>query len=181
MTYESATRSMAMQGLIDIARLIHVCRKIDGRVKLQKMVHILQEAGYPFEEKFGYLHHGPYSSDLKREIDQLVDWQLVKEEPQPVISYTQYSYCPSDELTDVLKAIGADAEPEWQNLARKLNGEESQILEGISTIMFLQRRGFTGERLCERFTGLKPNLADRFEKCLREAERIRNTSLAAHT
>jgi len=168
-----------MQGLIDIARLIQVCGKIDGRVKLQKMVHILQEAGYPFEEKFGYLHHGPYSSDLKREIDQLVDWDLVQEEPQPVINYTQYSYSPSDELPDVLKAIGADAEPEWQKLAKELNGQESQVLESVSTIMFLRRRGFTAEKLRERFARLKPNLADRFDTCLQQAERILNTKVAA--
>ena len=169
-----------MQGLIDIARLIHVCGKIDGRVKLQKMVHILQEAGYPFEEKFGYLHHGPYSSDLKREIDQLVGWLLVKEEPQPVVNYTQYSYSPSDELADVLKSIGADAEPEWQKLARELNGQESQVLESVSTIMFLRRRGFADEKLRERFARLKPNLADRFDTCLRQAGQILSTRALAH-
>ena len=149
-----------MKNFINIAKLIRSCERIEGRVKLQKIVHILQQAGYPFKEEFGYLHHGPYSSDLKYEIDQLVDWRLINEEPHQVIDYTQYIYAPSDKLSLELRSAGADSEPEWKNLAQELNRKSAQELEGISTIMFLRRRGFAEQKLKERFGQLKPHIAE---------------------
>jgi len=165
-----------MNNYIQIAKLIQSCGKVDGRVKLQKMVHILQEMEYPFHEEFGYLHHGPYSSDLKSEIDQLCEWGLVNEKQHPLIDYSRYEYSPNEQLDAVLAEIGDDSVPEWSDIAKQLNQKNAQELEGISTIMFLRRRGFDGERLEIRFKELKPHLANMFKTCLDEAEELQKLS-----
>lgn len=161
-----------MKNLVAIAQLVRTCGTIEGRVKLQKIVHILQQVGHPFKEEFGYLHHGPYSSELKREINQLVNWSLVTEQEIQIKDYTQFSYSADDKLDELLADLDAHDEPEWAKLAKELNGKTSRDLEGISTIMFLRRRGFAGERLQQRFAKLKPNLENRFDAYLGEAEAL---------
>jgi uncharacterized protein YwgA len=165
-----------MNHYILIAKLIQACGKIEGRVKFQKIVYILQDMGHPFREEFGYLHHGPYSSDLKSEIDQLCEWELVNEVEQPVKDYMRYEYSPNKELRAMLSEIGDESVPEWSELARQLNRMNATDLEGISTIMFLRRRDFDGERLETRYKELKPHLADDYKKCRAEAERLTKLS-----
>lgn len=162
-----------MNGVVQVAVLIKACGRVDGRVKLQKIVHILQQVGFPFKEHFGYLHHGPYSSELKGEIDQLVDFNLVQEEEKQAGEYKQYVYMPGGDLDGLLRHFGGDGVPAWGELAKRLNAKQSKDLEAISTIMFLQSREFDGERLRERFLQLKPHLADRLDPCLAEANELR--------
>jgi len=176
MSNGSREGSKQMNNYIQIAKLIRACEKIEGRVKLQKIVHILKEMGHPFREEFGYLHHGPYSSGLKSEIDQLCEWDLVDEEEQPLKDYTRYEYSPNGRLREVLEEIGDDSDPEWSEMARQLNQKNAAELEGISTIMFLRRRGFEGERLETRFKELKPHLAGQYEQYQTEAERLQPLS-----
>ena len=45
---------------------------------------------------------------------------------------------------------------------------DSQTLEGISTILFLKRRGLQGEQLKQRLLSLKPHLAAQYDACDRE-------------
>lgn len=161
-----------MNNYIQIAKLIQACGKIEGRVKLQKIVHILQEMGYPFREEFGYLHHGPYSSELKSEIDQLCAWGLVTEDEQTPMDYTRYDYSPNEQLDVVLEEIGDTSIPEWSDEAGRLNQKNATELEGISTIMFLRSRGFDGDPLKTRFKDLKPHLADQFGQYCDEAKRL---------
>ncbi len=168
-----------MQNYIQIAKLIRCCGKVEGRVKLQKIVHILQEMDHPFREEFGYLHHGPYSSDLKSEIDQLVSWKLIDEEPEQAGEYSRYDYSASDTFATILDGMGDEGQPQWAELARELNKKTSQELEAISTIMFLRSRDFDGGRLKDRFVALKPHLKDRFDLCFAEAEKLREGCRAA--
>ncbi len=162
-----------MASIAKIALLINTCGKIDGRVKLQKIVHILQESGFAdhFSEEFGYLHHGPYSSELKREIDQLAEWSLISEQSEPVRDYPKFVYTPGPKLSETLSQAGFSGEPAWKNIAVTLNEKNPQDLEAISTIMFLRKRGFSADRLRNRFTELKPHLAGRFDSCNAEAEK----------
>jgi uncharacterized protein YwgA len=162
-----------VSSIVELARLIDVCEQVKGRVKLQKIVHILQESGFSeFDEDYTYLHHGPYSSDLAREVEELVGSGYMDQVEEQVGDYTRYVY----RSTPMLKEISEDhwdaRKPGWRDLASSLNLKESQELEAISTIMFLRRRSFSGDRLKKRFEELKPHLQDRFTTCLSEAERM---------
>lgn len=161
-----------MERLLNIARLVKACGKVDGRKKIQKMVYILQQAGHPFREEFGYLHYGPYSSELKAEIDSLVTSTvgLLEETPQPIIDHTSYVYKPTQKLEHSLESLGIAGEPAWADLARTLNKLNASQLEAISTILFLRERGFEGEQLESKFKDLKPDIANLFDQALEQAK-----------
>jgi len=162
-----------MNSIIEVAQLIQVCEEIKGRVKIQKIVHILQESGFSvFDEDYSYLHHGPYSSDLAREIDQLEAGGYVTESPEEVGDYVRYVYRPTEHLRKASEGLWDDDAPAWQAQALELKDKRSSELEAISTIMFLRRRKFTGGRLQERFGELKSHLRDQFEPCLHEARKF---------
>ena len=158
--------------LLDVAKLVQICRKIESRKKLQKLVYILQQMGNPFHQQFEYLHYGPYSSDLKREIDQLVEAGLIQEESTQAHIFSQYNYGPTANLSDLLRNFGGEEKPSWAELATDLNRESPQTLEAISTILFLRQKGFGEDRLRARFCELKPALSADFEKAKHRADEL---------
>lgn len=153
-----------MNTTMNIARLLVVCKKIEGRKKLQKIVHILQSCGHggDFPHQFGYLHYGPYSHDVKADIDRLVQDSngLVDETPGVAgVSFPTFVYSPKPEL----EAAFSSSEPAlWASLALVLNKKSPQDLEAISTIIFLRRSGVAESSLKERFYQLKPMLIEQF-------------------
>jgi uncharacterized protein len=157
-----------MNSTLNIARLLIACEKIEGRKKLQKIVHILQSSGFQrdFPHQFGYLHYGPYSHEVKADIDRLVDpsGPLVDEQPSVAgLSFQTFVYVPKPELQ---KALLSHATTPWEGLARKLNEMTPQELEAISTIRFLQRSGVAEQALLDRFKQLKPSLVELYPSAL---------------
>jgi uncharacterized protein YwgA len=162
-----------MQRMLNIARLVGVCEKIEGRKKFQKIVHLLREAGYrrEFCHQFGYLHYGPYSRELRDEIDLLTDDSVLVDESECRIGdYTTFVYTPTDELCELFQELGLVADPEWAGLAKDLNSREAKELEAMSTVVYLRRLGNSGEGLRAKFTSLKPTLCDRLDKAITETE-----------
>jgi uncharacterized protein len=174
-------RGANMEGIVQVAQLVHTCGKIEGRKKLQKIVHILQCLGHPFQEEFDFLHFGPYSPRLREELDQLKKLNLIQEQEShtPAVGYPQYDCTPSETLGKQLRELGLAQDPGWAELARDLNRLQTPLLEAMSTIMFLQRRGFEDERLRERFKALKPALDDRFDGAMQRIERLPRAATAA--
>jgi len=161
-----------MDGIVHVARLLKECGEIEGRKKFQKIVFILQCTGGPFKEQFGYLHFGPYSSQLKRELDLLAESDFVEESKFQAGDYKGFKYRPTKELKDFLRVVGDSNEPSWATLAKSMNKKSSLELEAISTILFLMQRGFANQRLQERFSKLKPSLSNLFEDALKQANKI---------
>lgn len=167
-----------MDDMLNVAHLVMICERIEGRKKLQKIVHILQEAGYPFREEFDYFHFGPYSSALKREIDELIlpSVGLVEEEPtHEEGQYKSYVYRSTAKLQGNLERLHLSLTPLWAEQARELNTMSASELEAVSTILFLRRRGFIEERLERRFKELKPHLESGWELARDRAETYVNT------
>lgn len=157
-----------MNRTIELLRLVEVCGAIEGRKKLQKIVHLLNECGFAFPYRFSFHFHGPFSAELKGEIDTLTGQQLLKETESYVgiSGFQQYKYSTTDEAKQLLsRVVDGDQDPAWSEVARVLNAKPAQELEAMSTIAFLRRHGYNGSALRERFTQLKPQLADQFESC----------------
>lgn len=150
-----------MSRTIELLRLIKTCGKIEGRKKIQKIVHILKEYGQPFSYRYGFHFHGPFSAELKAEIDLLVSEKLVVEEESSTgsASYRQYIYSSTPFLEDILKDLNKLEEPIWSGLARTLNDKSPQELEAISTLIYLARNGVSHNEIQARFEQLKPHLA----------------------
>jgi len=156
-----------------VAQLLRVLRRVEGRKKLHKQVHILQELGYPFAERFEYSYYGMYSRELRAELGSLVKDKLVKEEASPnQARELTYTFESTPALEEFLDGSEVDKEPPWAPLAQHLNSLHTKRLEGISTILFLHRRGLRGRELRERFRALKPHLKDIYGGCEREASSL---------
>ena len=168
-----------MDGMLQLANLVRVCGKVEGRKKLQKIVHILQSTGHPFHEHFSYLHYGPYSSDVRMELDRLADDLGLLRERKPQSEYEAYSYTAESQLEELLDVFKIEQEPNWVGLARSLNDESAEFLEAVSTMLFLRDRSFHGNRLEERFKRLKPQLAGRFADALAKADEIKPVTTTA--
>lgn len=172
-----------MSRTIELLRLLRVCERVEGRKKLQKLVHILREAGHPFAYRYGYHFHGPFSIELKGEIDALIEEELIIEERGESDSgdFIQYTYRLGEGALNLLNSR-SDRSPEpWAPLAKELNAKSAQELEAISTVIYLIRNGCTEESLRDRFGQLKPHLLSQYEgasSCARSLTAARSRHLA---
>ncbi len=158
-----------MHPALRIAQLLHVLRRVGGRKKFQKLVHTLQELGYPFPEQFEYSYYGMYSRQLRSELDTLIGDNLI-EEKENITGFGNptFAFEASTKLDAFLEELDLEEEPAWTPAARKLANYSAQQLEGISTILYLRRCGYDGAKLKERLLSLKPHLADAYDVCERE-------------
>src|SRR5262245_58706316 len=102
-----------MNTTLNLAKLIAVCDGITGRKKLQKIVHLLQFAGFreQFPYAFGYLHFGPYSHGVKQDLDLLTREALVQEEPSIAGEHKTFRYAPAATLAAGLESVGLQSAP----------------------------------------------------------------------
>lgn len=162
-----------MQGMLQLLRLITSLNKVEGRKKLQKIVHILKVCGYDFPQHFGYLHYGPFSSEVAAEIDSLVSGDLVAEQGKGQ-QYEAYVYTPLETAQKLLVELKQEGQPEWYARAEQLNQKPVAELEAVSTILYLKANGFTGEKLKERFLELKPVLKSLYNSALAESLQMKS-------
>lgn len=148
-----------MNRTFELVKLLTVCESIDGRKKLQKIVHVLRSLGFSFTYQYSFHHHGAFSAELKNEIDLLVAGGLVEESEQFAGEYRKYVYKATSEAHAVLKTSGiGQISPPWINLAKELSRMSAQDLEAISTVFYLDDLGYSDSALREQFTRLKPHL-----------------------
>ena len=162
-----------MKRVVELLRLIKSCESIEGRKKLQKVVHILQCNGNDFGFRYSFYHHGPFSADLKNEIDFLVSSDFVCEVEKAKGDYTQYVYSLNSSCLTVMKPMGLEIEPSWSDFAKKLSKRPAKILESISTILYLFDLDLSESEVRDEFKRLKPHLIDKLESSLAEAQTLR--------
>jgi uncharacterized protein len=163
----------AMNSTLRVAQLLRVLHQVEGRKKLHKEVHILQELGCPFPERFDYSYYGMYSRELRSEVGTLVKEKLIHEtaNPNPAGEST-YTFESTPELEQFLDRLKVEKAPFWAPLAERLNALPTQWLEGISTILFL-RRAVDEPELSARFHALKPHLAKIYTHCEKELKTLK--------
>ena len=65
--------------------------EVVGKVRLQKMVYLLEQMGMGDEYSFDYHHYGPYSTELADEMDEAVFYQRVSEDKRQRSDGVTYS------------------------------------------------------------------------------------------
>ena len=156
---------MDLEGALAVARLIAELGSVDGRKRIQKIVHLLGEAGHAdFKRRFILHFYGPFSRKLAAQLDFLCAAELVREEP-PHEGSGAYSYRIADK--DALGRLdtpehGLEGAPPWAALAKRLNEQKTDFLEAVSTLVHLSSRGVSGQSLESEFSRTKPHLKDRF-------------------
>lgn len=168
-----------MNSILIIGQLLEAVSSVEGRKKFQKLVHILQHFGVPFGFRFGYLHYGPYSSELDSQLESFESEGLIKEEPIFAGQFQSYRFSAQDSLKTLVKDLVGSASLLNPDLAKELNGKSAQELEAISTIYYLQSTGKKGEELKSSFCALKPKFADVFDQRLKTAQALEKRHKAA--
>lgn len=144
-------RNVMENNLKLILNLFNIVKKIDGE-RIQKIVYILKNNGVNIADNFHYQYNGAYSSDLKLELDYLVDKKFLKVIPNE----ESYEYVLNSELDDTL--IDNDIN-RFSDLIIDLNGKDVKILELISTIFYLKNCGVVEkEKIITKVNILKPQL-----------------------
>lgn len=129
---------------------------VEGRKKLQKMVHLLTTAGADFSFKYQYHHYGPYSAQLQDEINFMVR-QAFLEEFKENETYVYKITGRGKEFKNILeKNINCDLNRE---LVLSLNEHSSQFLEMVSTYAFLLDSGYDSHSAIQKANELKPHLS----------------------
>jgi uncharacterized protein YwgA len=160
-----------MHPVIPVLQLLNAVSRVEGRKKMQKMVHILKELGAPFQERFEYSYYGMYSSQLKGELDALEKEGLVKESQSFGIN-TTFIIETQPKAAELLSEVGLSDQPAWMEVAKKLNNLSAQVLEGISTILFLRRTEKNETVVRRSLLTLKPHLEPIVDTCFAEADRL---------
>lgn len=160
-----------MHPILRIGYLLQHLGAVETRKKMQKIVHILQVTGAPFPEEFRFHLYGPYSNDLRAELDAFAAEDLIEETQ----SGSAFTLKPTRKLIDLI-ALAREEIPEWTKLAEELNAKSPTDLEGISTLLYFHQWGFEEEDWCEKFGELKAHLADRYDEFATEAKRLLATA-----
>jgi uncharacterized protein len=132
-----------------LGKIVEWAGTLHSRKRMQKLVFLLQAAGWPLDVGYDLHHYGPYSEDLARLTDLMVDERLL-EERMEVRSYgEQYSYRLSPE--SIRQIAEYEASPKgcgpiapmagFEALARALCEIDLKELEVAATIVFFRKQG----------------------------------------
>lgn len=161
---------MDLNGALSVAKLVAVLGTVEGRKRLQKIVHLLKAKGHPeFRQSFVLYYFGPFSRRVAAQLDFVVQAEFVKES----VSDGRYSYTASEEKRSLVNELRGDGEeaPEWAEFAKALDKKGTPFLEALSTFVFLRKSEVTAEQLDRAFRRAKPHLVDHLAPAKKFAER----------
>lgn len=135
MNFRGLPSAFHLAGLI----AAHRDGKVDGRLRLQKTVYLLQAAGVPLGYDFKMLHYGPYSEGLRADCRILINLDLAREAEQNVQTGTRFSLTATEEATMLALVV-----EEW-NAAEKLQtieAADTDTLELAATYRYYRELGY---------------------------------------
>ena len=122
---------------INIPALIEAAGgEVVGKIRLQKMIYLLEQIGVESGFKFDYHHYGPYSEELAEAVDDNVIFGCIEEEQKRRVSdgvpYVIYrSLVHQMQSTDVL------SQPAVETAIEEINRQSMTVLELAATIHWL--------------------------------------------
>ena len=141
-----------------LAKLVEWAGTLNSRKRLQKVVFLLQAAGCPFDADYTLHHYGPYSQEVARLSDEMVQVGLLEETSEANQVGMQYSY----DLTETAASEMAQLEktPQGKKLAKPLASFETKakellntdlwLLEVSSTMVYFRKQGHSWPDSVER-------------------------------
>ena len=131
-----------------LAKIIDWAGTLDSRKRMQKVVFMLKTAGCPIDVQFTLHHYGPYSQEVARLSDEMVQSKTLVEHAAQNMAGQQYSYQISDDARAQIGKFEASAAGvqqseqiiPFQELARELLQVGLRKLEIASTIVFFRKQ-----------------------------------------
>jgi hypothetical protein len=165
-----------------LAKLIDMAGGLKSRKRVQKIVHLLQAAGCPFDAEYRLHYYGPYSSEVAGVLDQLSAEEILVETSHSVEQGTQYDYSLNPrfqasieqyEQTPAGQVAKADIE-NHADLFRELCDTPPKTLELASTIVAFFQGGLAWEKALEETTDFKnePSSSNRMIAAQELAKRV---------
>jgi uncharacterized protein len=132
-----------------LARIVNWAGTFHSRKRMQKLIFLLQAAGCPLDADYDLHHYGPYSQDVARLTDEMVQMKLLNERTEPHPYGQQYSYVLSEDASRQISEYessprGSDPARTmagFRELAQKLYQTDLKELEVASTIVFFRKQG----------------------------------------
>jgi uncharacterized protein len=148
-----------------ILAVVETAGKVEGRKRLQKMVHLLQVAGVNVPAEFRIHHYGPFSDELASVAGSMVLEGELEEEAEPVGPYDTYQY-----LYSAPSSGRSRINSEMKALIQTLDRYSTVELEVASTIAFFEEQGHDRQEAIEQTKSIKPRKTT--ARVLRQAEEI---------
>lgn len=129
---------------VQLAMLIRWLEPLQSRKRLQKVTFLLQAAGWPGSLDFQLHSHGPYSLELSRLCEEMVQSGLVREQPMSGSAGRQYAYSLSElgrlrlGTFETTSRESVAALAGFEGLARRLASVDLPTLESTATIVYLR-------------------------------------------
>ena len=148
-----------------LAKIVEWAGTLDTRKRMQKVAYLLQVAGCPLGADFNLHHYGPYSQEVARLTDEMVQARILDERAVSNMVGQQFSYSLNEvarkslsdfEATPRGRAAAEVLDPH-KDLALRLCQADLKDLEYASTAVFFQEQGYDWpeaiEKMCQ-FKGL---------------------------
>jgi len=121
---------------IDVPSLVRAAGgEIVGKVRLQKMVYLLDQLGVPTEFSFSYHHYGPYSDELAEAVEDDVIFRRVKAERRrrsDGVPYVVYKIDTADTASE-----SVFEQPKINAALQAMQRSSATVLELAATIHWL--------------------------------------------
>jgi uncharacterized protein len=148
-----------------LAKIVDWAGTLDTRKRMQKLVYLLKVAGCPLDAEYMLHRYGPYSQDVARLTDEMVQTNLLTEKTVSHIAGQQYSYRLAEAARSSLtefeatlegRCLSEQMEP-FKPLALRLFQADLKVLEFASTIVYFHKQGHDWptavQKMCQ-FKGL---------------------------
>jgi uncharacterized protein YwgA len=113
--------------------------ELTGRIRLQKIVYLLEQKGLKSGARFAYHHYGPYAEAISDAVTDAKFWGRLKENT----AFRQVDGAPFSKFETQAQAptqLGALDANQIRPLVQKLANETSTVLELAATIHWLAAR-----------------------------------------
>lgn len=141
--------------------------KVQGKKRLQKIVHLTQLAGANIEARYYILHYGPFSKEIANAVNLLSLTGIVREEVHPSGVYGRLQSVFS--LSDVAGSQNK-LSSKFKKLVAELNRFSTIELEVASTIGYFSDEGDPPSKAIQKTREMKPEKTK--GPVLRNANRI---------
>lgn len=135
--------------------------KISGRKKLHKLAYLCQEAGMDLGQSFTFHYYGVYSPSLAHDLGIAEAWNEITE--------TSDGFGYIIELNPQANVAEESTSTSGFEVVAALAHEAPAVLEVLSTIVYLDRHGFSGDELISKLRELKGHLETHFDHSLQLA------------